>query len=73
MSGSPDYLDLLAGRKSVELVESICCCTRSIPREKLCGIMSQMRKAGASVPCNIAEGQAGNAPWEFRYFLGIIR
>jgi len=35
------------------------------------GILSQMRRAGASAPSNIAEGLAGNNSGEFRRFIGM--
>ena len=60
MGGSRSYRDLVVWRKSMDLVESIYSCTRSFPSEEIYGITSQMRKAGASIPCNIAEGQARN-------------
>ncbi|SPF46684.1 S23 ribosomal protein (fragment) [Syntrophobacter sp. SbD1] len=37
------------------------------------GLISQMGKAGSSIPSNIAEGQARNSSGEFRQFLGIAR
>jgi len=57
----------------MDLAESIYSCTRSFPCEEMYGIISQMRRAGASVPSNIAEGQARNNSGEFRQFLGIAR
>ena len=35
------------------------------------GITSQIRRAGVSIPANIAEGQARNTKGEFVQFLGI--
>jgi four helix bundle protein len=73
MAGSRSYRDLVAWQKSMDLAESIYSCTRSFPREEMYGIISQMRRAVASVPSNIAEGQARNNSGEFRQFLGIAR
>ena len=71
MAGSRSYRDLVVWQKSMDLAECIYSCTRSFPREEMYGIISQMRRAGASVPSNIAEGQARNNSGEFRQFLGI--
>lgn len=73
MAGSRSYRDLVVWQKSMDLAESIYSCTRSFPCEEMYGIISQMRRAGASVPSNIAEGQARNNSGEFRQFLGIAR
>ncbi len=71
MAGSRSYRDLVVWRKSMDLAERIYSCTRSFPGEEKYGMTSQMRRAGASVPTNIAEGQARNNVGEFRQFLGI--
>jgi four helix bundle protein len=73
MTGSRSYRDLVAWQKSMDLAESIYSCTRSFPSEEIYGIIPQMRRAGASVPSNIAEGQARNNSGEFRQFPGIAR
>jgi four helix bundle protein len=69
--GSRSYKDLVVWQKSMDLAESVYCCTRSFPGEEMYGITSQMRRAVASIPANIAEGQARNNSGEFRQFLGI--
>ena len=73
MRGSRSYRDLIVWRKSVELVSNIYAATRSFPKEEMYGITSQIRRAGVSVPANIAEGQGRNSPGEFRQFLGIAQ
>ena len=47
--------------------------TRSFPKEEVYGITSQIRRAGVSIPANIAEGQARNTKGEFLQFLGIAQ
>ncbi len=47
--------------------------TRSFPKEEMYGITSQIRRAGVSIPANIAEGQARNTKGEFVQFIGIAR
>jgi four helix bundle protein len=73
MTGSRSYRDLVVWKKSMDLAESIYSCTRFFPSEEVYGMISQMRRAGASIPSNIAEGQARNSSGEFRQFPGIAR
>lgn len=73
MEGSRNYRDLIVWKRSVDLVGTIYSSTRSFPREEIYGITSQIRRAGVSIPVNIAEGQARNSRGEFRQFLGIAQ
>ncbi len=77
MSGSRSYRDLVVWQRSMDLAVMIYSSTRSFPKEERYGITSQMRRAGTSVPANIAEGQArsgpGLNPGDFRRFLGIAK
>jgi four helix bundle protein len=41
--------------------------------EEKYGITSQLRRAGVSVPSNIAEGQGRNSRGEFRHHLSIAQ
>jgi four helix bundle protein len=67
------YSDLLAWTKSYELTLQIYKATRSFPREETYGIVSQIRRASASIPVNIAEGSMRRSPKEFQQFLYIAR
>ena len=73
MVGSRSYRDLIVWKKSVDLVSKIYVSTRAFPKEEMYGITSQIRRAGVSVPANIAEGQGRNSRGEFRQFLGIAQ
>ena len=53
------------------LVRKVYGSTRMFPREEIYGLTSQIRRAGVSIPANIAEGQARNTKGEFLQFLGI--
>jgi four helix bundle protein len=63
------YRDLIAWQKAMELVTRIYEVTRTIPREELYGLTSQLRRAAVSIPSNIAEGQARYSHAEFHHFL----
>src|SRR5438094_5251445 len=43
--------------------------TRGFPAEEKFGLVSQMRRAAASIPSNIAEGQARKSTGEFVQFI----
>src|SRR6266536_1052085 len=64
-----DYKQLKAWQKSHSLVLRIYSATATFPEPERYGLTSQMRRAAASVPGNIAEGcgRGGNA--ELRQFL----
>jgi four helix bundle protein len=67
------YRDLIAWRKSMELVFEVYRCTQTFPKSEIYGLVSQLRRAAVSVPSNIAEGQARLSTGEFRHFLGLAR
>lgn len=47
--------------------------TRNFPRDEMYGLTSQMRRAGVSVPSNIAEGYGRLSKEQYRHFLGIAQ
>ncbi|MYZ47808.1 four helix bundle protein [Propylenella binzhouense] len=51
-----DYRDLRVWKEAMALAADIYLVTRGFPRDELFGMVSQMRRAAASVPANIAEG-----------------
>jgi four helix bundle protein len=67
------YKDLIAWQKAMDLVEEIYKTTRTFPKDELYGLTSQLRRAGVSVPSNIAEGQGRLTAGEFKQFLGHAR
>jgi four helix bundle protein len=66
-----NYSDLIAWQKAMTLAEETYEATKSLPREELYGLTSQMRKAAVSVPSNIAEGQGRRKDGQFLHFLSI--
>jgi four helix bundle protein len=60
------YSELIAWQKAMDLAVSIYRQTERFPKEELYGLQSQMRRAGISIPSNVAEGQAR---WSRKPFL----
>lgn len=57
----------------MDLTTTVYALTRRFPVEERYGITSQMRRAAASIPANIAEGQARRTTGEFLQSLGVAR
>jgi four helix bundle protein len=66
-----DYRDLIAWQLAMELVMLVYRYTKSLPKEEIYGLTSQMRRAAVSIPSNIAEGQGRQTKRDFRNFLAI--
>jgi four helix bundle protein len=64
-----DYKDLIVWQKGMVLARLIYGLTRSFPPEESFGLIAQMRRAGVSIPSNIAEGQARRTAGEFVQFI----
>lgn len=73
MERSRSYRDLIVWKKSIALVGTIYSSTRSFPKAEMYGLTAQIRRAGISIPANIAEGQGRNSKGEFLQFLGIAQ
>ena len=58
-------------KMSIEMVTSIYEITKTFPSDERFGLVSQIRRAGVSVPANIAEGAARQSDKEFCQFLSI--
>jgi four helix bundle protein len=65
------YKQLKVWQKSVDMAVDIYKLTLPYPTEEKYGLVSQMRRSGASIPSNIAEGAGRNTNGEFIHFLGI--
>ena len=68
-----DVHDLIVWQKAIELTVCIYKLTRRFPKEEICGLTSQMRRASVSVASNIAEGRGRLSPMDFRRFLGLAQ
>ena len=60
---------LTVWQKSLDFADAIYEATRDFPSEEKFGLTNQIRRAGVSVPSNIAEGSARPDP-DFAKFLG---
>ena len=66
-----DFRELNVWEKSHGLTLKIYKATSNFPREEVYGLTSQIRRAGASIPTNIAEGCGRSRDTELARFLEI--
>ena len=66
-----EFRKLQVWRKAHELTLRCYAMTGSFPREETYGLVSQVRRASASIPTNIAEGCGRGGRPEFSRFLTI--
>ncbi len=67
------YRELKVWQAGMDLAAECYETTKEFPREELFGMTSQIRRAAASVPANIAEGQGRHHTKEFLNHLSIAR
>lgn len=67
--GIRSYRDLRVWNEAMELAAECYQMTRAFPREEVFGLTSQIRRAGASVPANIAEGYGRESSGSYVQFL----
>ena len=66
-----DFRKLNVWEKSHHLTIEVYKATKSLPKEELYGLTSQMRRAGISISSNIAEGCGRSSDAEFARFCQI--
>jgi len=66
-----DFRKLNVWEKAHQLTLKIYKVTEKYPREELYGLISQIRRAGVSIPTNIAEGAVRSSDADFARFLYI--
>jgi four helix bundle protein len=66
-----NFRELKIWQKAHNLVLRVYKSTRKFPKEELYGLISQMRRAGVSIPANIAEGCGKKGDADFARFLQI--
>ena len=64
------YRDLRVWQEAMALAEASFLLTRSFPKEELFGMSAQIRRAAASLPANIAEG---NGREQTRTYIQFLR
>ena len=64
-----DFRDLKVWEKAHALVLACYEVTKSFPRDEIFGLVSQIRRAGSSIPANIAEGCGRRGNGELHRFL----
>lgn len=67
------YRDLKVWQVAMDLAEQCYRATRCFPRDELFGLTSQIRRAAASIPANIAEGHGRTHTKEFLNHLSMAR
>lgn len=65
------HRDLSVWQLGMDIVEQIYALTQTFPSEEKFGLTSQLRRAAASVPANVAEGNARDSTKEYLRFLSI--
>lgn len=68
-----DYRELEVWQLAMDLAEKCYLATKGFPREAMFGLVSQIRRAAAAIPANIAEGQGRAHTKEFLNHLSIAR
>jgi four helix bundle protein len=68
-----NFQNLKVWQKSVELVAKLDFVLDNLPKKEQFSLGEQMRKAGLSISCNIAEGFGRNSKKEARYFYNAAK
>jgi four helix bundle protein len=71
--GLSSYRELRVWKESLALAKSCYLVTRAFPKDEMFGMTSQIRRAAASIPANIAEGNGRENTREYVHFLRIAQ
>jgi four helix bundle protein len=71
MSTVTSYRGLQVWQSGIELTHKVYLATQRFPKQEQYGIVSQMQRAVASIPANIAEGHTRDSTKEFLRHLSI--
>ena len=67
------HRDLILWHKAMDLAVLAYRHCSSLPRHEIFGLASQLRRAAASIPSNIAEGCSRTSANDYLYFLSVAR
>jgi four helix bundle protein len=67
------YRDLKVWQRAIQMTLAIYRLSTDFPKEEMFGLTSQIRRAGVSVPSNIAEGYGRGSKGEYKQFLAMAR
>lgn len=67
------HKNLLAWKKSMDLVTEIYAVTKNFPKEETYSLTSQIRRSSISIPSNLAEGHAMGTTAHYMKFIFIAR
>jgi four helix bundle protein len=73
MAGIQSYRDLTVWQKAMDLAVAMYALANQLPAVERYGLRAQMTRAAASVPANIAEGNARATRKDYAHFLSIAR
>jgi len=73
MGSARSFKDLVVWQKAMSLAEETYRLSEKLPERERFGIWSQLTRAAASVPANIAEGHGRQGSREFANFASIAR
>ena len=66
-----NYRDLAVWQKGMDIALHVYQATKDFPSDERFGLTSQLRRAAASVPANIAEGHARSSTKDYLRFVAI--
>jgi len=67
------YRDLRVWQEGMDLAVICYGLTKSFPKDELFGMTSQIRRAGSSIPANIAEGYGRSSKGDYMQFLRVAQ
>jgi four helix bundle protein len=67
------YRDLLVWQEAMHLAEAAYRLTAAFPKEEAYGLTAQVRRSGASVPANIAEGYGRESKGAYVQHLRVVQ
>ena len=67
------FQDLTVWQRAMELTEAVYSFAKTLPRDEIYGLTSQLRRASVSIASNIAEGRGRATDRDFKQFLNIAQ